>query len=320
VTVFTYTWNATFLATPADTEDESLGAQRIRDTKAAVGERLAVDHAMAGDPNDGKHLWMTLRNRGSVTAAPLDANDGFVFGSQVAGNTELFYQDSLGRVIQLTNGGILAANTSYLPLAGGTLTGPLTLSADPAASLQPVTLQYFQANQPAPPPIASNNLPQMDGTAAAGTGPAWSRDDHVHPSDTSRAPLVSPAFTGSPTAPTASIGDSSTLVATTRFVTTAGNAFVPLAGGVTMTGLLVLSADPAAPLGAASKQYVDNHQPLGGPYLPLAGGVITGNIGFHGAAAAAKPTVTGAKNSNVALGSLMAALVAYGLVIDSTTT
>jgi hypothetical protein len=32
-----------------------------------------------------------------------------------------------------------------------------------------------------------------------------------------------------------------------------------------------------------------------------------------------KPTVTGAKGSNVALGSLMTALVALGLVIDNTT-
>jgi hypothetical protein len=30
----------------------------------------------------------------------------------------------------------------YLPLAGGTLTGPLTLAADPAANLQPATKQY----------------------------------------------------------------------------------------------------------------------------------------------------------------------------------
>jgi hypothetical protein len=34
----------------------------------------------------------------------------------------------------------------YMPLSGGTFTGPVTLAADPAAELQPVTLQYEQAN------------------------------------------------------------------------------------------------------------------------------------------------------------------------------
>jgi hypothetical protein len=59
--------------------------------------------------------------------------------------------------------------------------------------------------------------PAMDGTASPGATPAISRGDHVHPSDTSR---------------------------------------LPLAGG-TLTGPLVLAADPAADLQAATRQYVD---------------------------------------------------------------
>ena len=35
-----------------------------------------------------------------------------------------------------------------------------------------------------------------------------------------------------------------------------------------------LSTDPSSPLDAVTKQYVDNKQPLGGPYLPLTGGTI----------------------------------------------
>lgn len=42
-----------------------------------------------------------------------------------------------------------------------------------------------------------------------------------------KAPLVSPALTGSPTAPTATAGDNSTLLATTAFVTAALTAFLP---------------------------------------------------------------------------------------------
>jgi hypothetical protein len=36
----------------------------------------------------------------------------------------------------------------------------------------------------------------MNGTAAVGVGTTFARADHVHASDTSRAPLASPSFTG----------------------------------------------------------------------------------------------------------------------------
>ena len=61
----------------------------------------------------------------------------------------------------------------------------------------------------------------MDGTAAPGTATPYSREDHVHPTDTSRAPLASPTFTGTPAAPTATAGTSTTQIATTAFVSTA---------------------------------------------------------------------------------------------------
>ena len=70
-------------------------------------------------------------------------------------------------------------------------------------------------------PAASSTAPKMDGTAAAGTGTTWARADHVHPTDTSRAPLASPALTGTPTAPTADAGTNTTQIATTAFVKTA---------------------------------------------------------------------------------------------------
>ncbi|WP_249744413.1 phage tail protein [Pseudomonas sp. SORT22] len=45
--------------------------------------------------------------------------------------------------------------------------------------------------------------PLMDGVAAAGTAVKKAREDHRHPTDTSRAPLASPVFTGVPRVPTA---------------------------------------------------------------------------------------------------------------------
>jgi hypothetical protein len=46
---------------------------------------------------------------------------------------------------------------------------------------------------------------------------------------------------------------------------------------------------------------------------------FNGNVGFFNTAPVAKPTVSGAKASNAALGSLLAALAALGLITDSTT-
>lgn len=45
---------------------------------------------------------------------------------------------------------------------------------------------------------------------------------------------------------------------------------------------------------------------------------VSGNVGFYGTTPAAKPTVSGAKGSNAALGSLLTALSSLGLITDST--
>jgi len=66
----------------------------------------------------------------------------------------------------------------------------------------------------------SATLPIMDGVAAVGSSGQFARGDHVHPSDTSRAPLASPVFTGNPTGPTPTAGDNDTSLATTQFVQT----------------------------------------------------------------------------------------------------
>lgn len=68
--------------------------------------------------------------------------------------------------------------------------------------------------------------PLMDGAAAVGTGTKLAREDHRHPTDTSRAPLASPALTGTPTAPTAAPGTNTTQLANTAFVQSAVAALV----------------------------------------------------------------------------------------------
>jgi hypothetical protein len=47
----------------------------------------------------------------------------------------------------------------------------------------------------------TNTTPAMDGVAAFGNEQRYARGDHVHPTDTSRAPVASPTFTGVVTSP-----------------------------------------------------------------------------------------------------------------------
>jgi hypothetical protein len=86
--------------------------------------------------------------------------------------------------------------------------------------------------------LPSSTTPLMDGTAAAGTATAFSRGDHIHPSDTAKLSLT----------------------------------------GGTLTGVLNLhSSSPVAALEAASKGYVDSMAGSGGPPSGAAGGSLAGS-------------------------------------------
>jgi hypothetical protein len=108
---------------------------------------------------------------------------------------------------------ITAALALKAPLASPTLTGT---PAAPTAAADTNTTQLattaFVIGQ------AGASTPLIDGTAAVGTSKKYSREDHVHPTDTTRAPLASPTFTGTPAGPTATAGTNTTQLATTAFV------------------------------------------------------------------------------------------------------
>lgn len=104
------------------------------------------------------------------------------------------------------------------PLDSPNLTGVPTA---PTAAVGTNTTQiastaYTKAEIASDRPYSDTN-PIMDSTAAQGTSPRVSRQDHVHPSDTTKANLASPTFTGTPAAPTATVGTNTTQVATTAF-------------------------------------------------------------------------------------------------------
>ena len=129
-----------------------------------------------------------------------------IAGAVTADHTELSYCDGVTSAIQ-------TQLNAKAPLASPALTGVPTV---PTAAADTNTTQAastaFVVGQ------AGSSSPTMNGTATVGTSKRYARDDHVHPTDTSRAPLASPALTGTPTVPTAATGTNTTQAASTAFV------------------------------------------------------------------------------------------------------
>lgn len=131
------------------------------------------------------------------------------------------------------------------PTFTGTPAAPTPVTTDSSTT---IATTAFVKNQGyatvASVPVASSTTPIMDGTAAIGTGTTWARADHVHPSDTTKANLASPTFTGIPAAPTPATSDSSTALATTAFVKAQG--YVTSSGVTSVTGTAPVSSSGGA--------------------------------------------------------------------------
>lgn len=104
------------------------------------------------------------------------------------------------------SGALVFANS---PTLSGT---PLSTTAAADTNTTQIATTAFVIGQ------AGSSNPIMNGSVDVGTSLKYARQDHVHPTDTSRAPLASPTFTGIPASPTASVDTNTTQIATTAFV------------------------------------------------------------------------------------------------------
>lgn len=158
----------------------------------------------------------------------------------------------------------------YLPLAGGTMTGALTLDADPTTDLQAATKQYVDSRVSGTLMVrqdvvvsaaaASITVPVAIQTALNNGGSLLVYQEGL---------LLLPATNYTIASGNSSItlvnysceaGDTFTfcvLPAGLKLTDLSSGTFIPIAGG-TMTGALTLSGEPTADLHAATKAYVDS--------------------------------------------------------------
>jgi hypothetical protein len=141
---------------------------------------------------------------------------------------------------------INALETQKAALASPTFTGtPAAPTAAPDTNTAQIATTAFVLGQ------KGTATPLMDGAAAAGDSRRFAPENHCHPTDTSRAALASPTFSGTPAGPTAPVDTNTQQLATTAFVV--GQGYLKAA--------------------AAS-----------GTYAPLASPTFTGNVTLQGAA------------------------------------
>jgi hypothetical protein len=214
------------------------------------------------------------------------ATTAFVLGQASSATPLINGTAAVGTSLRYARGDhVHPTDTTRAALASPTFTG---VPAAPTAVADTNTTQLattaFVAGQ------ASSTNPVMNGAVAVGTSLRYARADHVHPSDTSKADLASPTFTGTPAAPTAAVNTSTTQLATTAFVLGQAATSAPLALGVAAVGTatrfaredhvhvmprldqasaptaavalngqkITGLADPVSAQDAATKNYVDN--------------------------------------------------------------
>lgn len=174
---FTDTWNAAFEALPPDTgENIAKGAERIRDLKVALQERLDVDHywdntANGTDADHGEHRKITLH---AAIATPTSvANKAFVYAKTANGKLELHYLNGNNQETQITaNGEMNAANANYANTANAANTANTATNAANSALLEGNNAAYYRnANNlnagTAPDGRIQANIARISGNAAA---------------------------------------------------------------------------------------------------------------------------------------------------------
>jgi hypothetical protein len=207
-------------------------------------------------------------------------------GATISGSTKAVNIGTAGVAGSTTNIAIgSTTGTSTTTLQGSTV--GVTVAAD-TNSTALATTAYVVGQ-------AGSATPLVNGTAAVGTSLRFARQDHVHPTDTSRAALASPTFTGTPAAPTAAVDTNTTQLATTAFVLAQAAAATPLVNGTAAVGtsLRYARADHVHPTDT-TRAPLASPAFTGTPSLPTGTTAVTQSAGNNTTAVATTAFVTAA--------------------------
>jgi hypothetical protein len=168
-------------------------------------------------------------------------------------------------------------NTDKAEVDSPSLTGtPQAPTAAAGTSTPQIATTAFVAQN------ATNAPPLMDGVVAIGTSTRHARADHVHPTDTTRAPINAPTFTGVVTIPPGAV--------ISGFAPLESPAFTGTVSGVTkaMVGLANVdnTSDLAKPISTATSNALNLKAPLASP-------VFTGTITAPSLTTSGGITITG---------------------------
>lgn len=181
--------------------------------------------------------WGTLSSLYALTGLSLTGNASITGTLTVTGTTTL--GTATATTVTTADNSTNIATTAfvkaqdYATLASPTFTGT---PAAPTAAANTNTTQIATTAFVLGQGNSTAATIAMNGTQAAGVSNLYARADHVHPSDTSRAPLASPTFTGTPAAPTAAADTNTTQVATTAFVVGQAASVAPVVNGTAAVG------------------------------------------------------------------------------------
>jgi hypothetical protein len=252
----------------------------------------AVAAVSSGVTNVTAGTGLTGGGSGAVTIAVATNGVTNALAAQMAANT--LKGNNTGATANAVD--LTVAQTMTLlgaaPLASPTFTGtpaaPTPATADNTTKIATtayVQNQGYATTASLPPP--SSVTPNMDGTGSAGIATAYARSDHIHPSDTSRAPLASPAFTGTPTSTTPATVDNTTKIATTAYVQAQGYA---TSGSIPSPSSTTPIVDGTGTAGVSANYSRGDHvHPTDTSRAPLASPTFTGTP--------AAPTPAGTDNS-----------------------
>ena len=234
---------------------------------------LNLPHGAAPTTPVNGDIWTTTSglfariNGGTQQYAPLGSTNTFTGTNTFSGATLSFGTSTAASTINIGSGATLTATTKAVNIGTNGVAGSTTniaigsTTGTSTTTLQGTTNAVTAAQNTNTTQVAttafvlgqaSSTTPVVDGTAAVGTATTFARADHVHPTDTSRAALASPTFTGVPAAPTAAVDTNTTQLATTAYVVgqgylksaTASSTYAPLASPA-------LTGTPTAPTATA---------------------------------------------------------------------